>query len=371
MDKHMLIMLVVMGICAFFAHTGDSKGLRKQCVICVTIVMTLFSGLRTWWFGDLIKYYTLYTQCNTPDGWNRVFAEFDNVGIRVFFRMAGTLGVSYDICIFLIALFAAVTLGIVVYKYSPAPYWSYLVYFAMGFYLFTYSGLKQTIAMGFLMLAASNIFEAKFKKFIFWTVIAGLFHMPAFIFLPAYIIARQKFTQKYVLFLALAAVVIFVFRDKIVEIASKAYYEDEGKFSTDGAIGGRTLMMLFILFVAAILRPVQTKDRIYCQSFNLMIIAAMIQYFGMYNNVFTRLADYYYQFVVLFMPLMMETGTHQELARPSYKIKKNDKTIYALLSVGITLFALWFYKGTIDGSWLLLSNYKFVWEINPYDLYGH
>lgn len=371
MDKHMLIMLVVMGICVFFAHKGDSKALRKQCVICVTIVMTLFSGLRSWWFGDLIKYYTLYRSCNAAGGWDRVFVKFDNIGIRIFFRISGMLGISYDICIFLIALFAAATLGIVVFKYSPAPYWSYLVYIAMGFYLFTYSGLKQTIAMGFLMLAATGIFENNSKRFILWTVIAGLFHMPAFIFLPAYIVARQRFTQKYVLFLVLAVVAIFMFRDKIVEIASKAYYEDEGKFSADGAIGGRTLMMLFILFVAAFLRPVQTKDIIYCRTFNLMIVAAMIQYFSMYNNVFTRLADYYYQFVVLFMPLMMETGTHQELAKPNYKVKKNDKTIYALLTVGITLFALWFYEGIIAGSMLLLSNYKFVWEINPYDLYGH
>lgn len=368
MDKHILILLVIMGICVFFAHKGDSKVLRKQCVICVTIALTLFSGLRSWWFGDLIKYYTLYRDCNAVGGWSVVFEEFSNVGIRLFFRMAGTAGISYDICIFLISLFSAATLGFLVYRYSPSPYWSYLVYIAMGFYSFTYSGLKQTIAMGFLILAAIGIFENNSKKFILWTVIAGLFHMPAVIFLPAYIVARQRFTQKYVLFLALAVVAIFMFRDKLVEIASKAYYEDESKFSADGAIGGRTLMMLFILFVATFLRPVQTRDIIYCRNFNLMIIATMIQYFGMYNNVFTRLADYYFQFVVLFMPLMMETGIHQELAQPNYRVKKNDKMVYAVLSVGITLFALWFYNNTIEGSYVQAS-YKFFWEFDAYHYY--
>ena len=127
MDKHMLIMLVIMGICAIFAYIGDSKVLRKQCVICVTIVMTLFSGLRTWWFGDLIKYFTGYRNCNSVDGWNYVFFEFGNVGIRIFFRIMGTLGVSYDICIFLIALFSASMLVLLVYRYSPSPYCSYLL----------------------------------------------------------------------------------------------------------------------------------------------------------------------------------------------------------------------------------------------------
>lgn len=368
MDKHILILLVVMGICVFFAHKGDSKTLRKQCVICVTIALTLFSGLRSWWFGDLIKYYTNYRSCNAADGWDYVFAEFGNAGIRIFFRIMGTMGISYDICIFLIALFSAATLGILVFKYSPTPYWSYLVYIAMGFYLFTYSGLKQTIAMGFLMLAAIGMFEGKPKRFLSWTLAASLFHTPALIFLPAYAVARQRFTQRYVLFLLFAAISIFVFRDKIVEVASKAYYEDESKFSADGQIGGRTLMILFILFIAAFLRPMQTKDRIYCQSFNLMIIAAMIQYFGMYNNVFTRLADYYFQFIVLFMPLIMETGIHQELAQPNYKVKKNDKMIYAVLSVGITLFALWFYNNTIEGSYIQAS-YKFFWEFDAYHYY--
>jgi len=369
MDKHMLIMLVIMGICLVFAHTGDSKVLRRQCVVCVTIVMTLFSGLRSWWFGDLIKYYTLYRNCNAVGGWNIVFEEFSNVGIRLFFRIAGTVGVSYDICIFLIALFSAATLGLLVFKYSPAPYWSYLMYIAMGFFSFTYSGLKQTIAMGFLMLAAIAMFEGKLKAFIGWTLIATIFHTPACIFLPAYMVARQRFTQKHMIFLIVLALCIFLFRNQIVSFAAKAYYDTEGKYSADGQIGGRTLMMLFILFVAAILRPVQTKDKIYCQTFNLMVIAAMIQYFGMYDNVFTRLADYYYQFVILFMPLMMETGTHQALANPNYMIKKNDKTIYNLLSVGITLFALWFYNNMLEGS-TILRTYRFFWEIDPYWMYG-
>lgn len=372
MEKHFVLLLAVMGLCLMFYATAETKANKRICVTIITIILTLFSGLRSWWFSDLIKYYTLYLKCTGAGGWSTVTEDFSNIGIRIFFFLSGNAGIPYDICIFLIAAFAAVTLGRFIYKYSPAPYWSYLVYIAMGFYLFTYSGLKQTIAMGFLLIAAEGIFENRMKKFLFWTLVAGVFHAPAFIFLPAYVVAKQRFTHGYFFLLALAVAVIFLFRDQLVGIVSQAYYEDETKYSTDGQIGGRTLMMIFILGVAAIMRPPREGDRIYCQTYNLMILAAMIQYFGMYNNVFSRLADYYYQFVVLFMPLMLERGTHQKRTNPkaTYLIRSWNGEVYMLAELGVSLFAVWYYYSYLTGSAGMLNSFLFCWEIDPYSLYG-
>lgn len=372
MDKHMLVLLVIMAITLYYSRAMDYLSYRKTCISMVTVIMTCFSGFRSWWMGDLIKYYTLYTQCNGENWVSRVFDDYANIGIRLFFRIAGALGISYDVCIFLIAALSAVTLSIVVFHYSPSPYWSYLMYFAMGIYLFTYSGLKQTIAMALLMLALMGILEDNPRKFLKWTLIAGIFHMPALIFLPAYLIAKKKINFSYFLILAAAIACVFLFRDQIIELFSAAYYEEESKFEAKKVLGGRAVIMILILLVAAFLRPPQTGDRYYRQVYNLMVMAAMIQTFSVYDNVFTRLADYYYQFVVLFMPLMLETGTHQlKMNRGMrYRVRSFDRNTYLLLSLGITAMALYVYSSTLSGSKVFLDSYKFFWEIDPYALYG-
>lgn len=372
MDKQIIVLLVIMVLTLLCYRSNDNKKDRKVCISVVTVIMTLFSGLRSWWMGDLIKYYTLYRNCNGDDWYSILFDDGENIGIRLFFRAMGAVGLSYEFCIFAIAAFSAITLSIVIFKYSPAPYWSYLMYISMGFYLFTYSGLKQTIAMSFLMLAAIGIFEDKPPKFLVFTVIAALFHMPALIFIVAYPIAKKKIDKVYFLILIITILCVLIFKDQIVSWFAESYYEDGNSFDVNKTIGGRVLMMIFIIVLGAFLRPLREGDRIYCGVFNLMVFAAIIQYFSIYNNVFTRLADYYYQFIVLFMPMILETGQHQlEMNKNlTYEVRFNDQAIYALLSISITVFALYFYNSTVAASQAILQDYKFLWQIDAHALYG-
>lgn len=371
MNIHMTLMIAVMVITLIYFQANDYNRSRKYCISIVTIIMTLFSGLRSWWMGDLIKYYTLYRNCNAEGGLSVIIGEGTNMGIRLFFRIMGSIGISYDVCIFIIAAFSAITLGILVFRYSPSPYWSYLMYIAMGFYLFTYTGLKQTIAMGFVIIAVMQIFEDKPLRFVIWTLIAAVFHAPALIILPAYPIAKKKIDAKYFIILAVATVLLYYFRDQVISWFTEAYYEEEKMFTATEIIGGRAVMMVFIILLGVVLRPAREGDKIYCQLVNLMVVAAIIQYFSIYNNVFTRLADYYYQFIVLFMPMMLESGDHQLRMNPNpeYCVRCYSQAIYILLGIAITLFALWFYNSTIESA-ALIQDFKFFWQINAHELYG-
>lgn len=370
MNKHMVILLVIMAITFACYNACDSRYYRRNCIALVTAIMTCFTGLRSWWMGDLIKYYTLYRNCNGENWMETVFGDYGNIGIRLFFKAAGSLGFSYDICLFLIAALSAVTLGMLLYRYAPTPYWGYLMYIAMGIYVFTYSGLKQTIAMAILMLAAIGIFEDNPRKFLLWTLVATIFHMPAAIFIVAYPIAKKKMDRYYVLILIVAMVCVFVFRDQIVAWFSEAYYEDETKYYAKKTIGGRALMMALFIVAGLILRPAQREDKIYSQVVNLMVMAAVIQTFSVYDNVFTRLADYYYQFVALHMPLMLESSNHQLKMRAPYPVRRYSQRTYRVAWVFVTLFALWFYSNSISGNGPTIGDYKFFWEIDPYALYG-
>lgn len=370
MNKHMVIMLVIMAITMACYDACDYRYYRRNCIALVTAIMTCFSGFRSWWMGDLIKYYTLYRNCNGENWMETVFGDYGNIGIRLFFKMAGSLGLSYDVCLFLIAALSAVTLGMLLYRYAPTPYWGYLMYIGMGIYLFTYSGLKQTIAMAFVMLAAIGIFEDNPRKFLFWMMIATIFHMPAAIFIAAYPVAKKKMDRYYVLILIIAVTCVFIFRDQIVGWFSEAYYEDETKYYAKKTIGGRALMIALFIVIGLVLRPAQRNDTIYSQVVNIMVVSALIQTFSVYDNVFTRLADYYYQFVVLHMPLMLESSDHQRRMGAPYRVRQYTQRSYWAAWVLATLFVLWFYNNTVSSGGATLSDYKFFWEIDPYALYG-
>ncbi len=365
----MTLFISVMLITFLFFWTNDNKKDKKTGVVIITIIMGCFSGFRSWWMGDLIKYHTLYALVNGPNSSESLAEKNVNRGIRYFFWCAGHLGISYDVCIFLISAFSAIALGVLVYRYSEGPFWSYLIYISMGFYLFTYSGLKQTIAMGFVIFAVMGLFEDNWKKFYFWVLIAGLFHAPALILLPAYFIAKKEIDRAYVFFLAVFLVIGYLFRNQIVEIFADAYYESEKMYSANKTIGGRVIVMLLIILLGVFLRPSRGKG-LYSKVLNLMIIAAAIQYFSIYNNVFTRLADYYYQFVVIFIPMMLETGDHQLAAKSDgeHKIVRFNRDVYVLLSFGIIVFALWFYVNSTLANPAFVDNYKFFWEQDEYEI---
>ena len=374
MKLQMPLLLLVLAISGVYALGRRNHVRKKRCVVLISAVMGLFSGLRSWWMGDLIKYYTLYRRCVGPE-WAEVVAEnAANTGIRWFFRLAGWMGISYDNCLLIIAVFVAVTLGILIYRYSPSPFWSYLMYIAMGFYLFTYSGLKQTIAMGFLTLAVMAMFEDKPGKFLLWVGVGSLFHAPALIFLAAWPFCRQKINSRYFLVLLGVFAGMFLFRTQIGGILSELYYDEQDSFvlADTFEVGGRFLMMLLIMALGVFLRPLHDWDRVYVQVFNLMVIAAALQTMSVFDNNFTRLADYYYQFIVLFIPMMMELGGSQARKMPEHRheIQYYDPNIYVLLSIGILAFGLWYYNGFISSSWAILKDFVFRWEIDPYALYG-
>ena len=367
MFRQIAVFFIVMIITLQYSVREISK---KNCIIAVSIVMTVLCGLRTWWSGDLIKYYTLYCSCNSDEWREAVFGRPSNVGLRLLFRISGILGGSYEGCLFIIALFSAITLGILIYRYSPSPYWSYLMYIAMGFYLFTFSGLKQAIAMSFLVIAMMMLLENKVVQFILFVIIAGIFHAPALIFFLAYPFCKFKMDVKFFLITIVFIILVVVNRNQIADFLGEMYYDTEKGFTASEIIGGRAIMMMLIIVAAQFLRPLRNEDTIYRKVFVIMILALVAQLFSVFNNVFTRLSDYFYQFVVLYIPLMLDPTYYRLSGDGKEKEYTRDNDIGLIISVAITAFSVWYYFWYLSGSTSYLNSIKFFWEIDAHSLYG-
>ena len=249
------------------------------------------------------------------------------------------------------------------------------MYLSMGFYMFTFSGLKQTIAMGFCCLAMIALLQDNIKKFLVMVGLGALFHAPALAFLTAYPFSRKKFDEWYVAFITAILVVMYLYRNQLAYFLEDAYHSETAAeavlLQTTSGVGGRFVAMLLIMALAMLLRPLTAKDKVYTKIFNIMVLAAAIQMMSVYDNTYTRLADYFYQFIVLFVPMFMSPITsRKEIAyrRASSIVQNNDTRI--ILIVGITIFSVWFFSTQAE----VVENYGslvFFWEKNAHLLYGN
>ena len=253
------------------------------------------------------------------------------------------------------------------------------MYLSMGFYTFTFSGIKQTIAMGFICLAMIALLENKLVKFLLFVSLGALFHAPAFIFLIAYPFSKKKIDGFYVLFVAALMIAMIMLRERLMFWLEDVYYSDYIDLSVvymdmqtkdTSGVGGRFIGMILIMMMAALLRVPNSKDQEYAKVFNIMVIAAAIQTMSVFDNNYTRLADYYYQFVVLFVPMFMQPVTKkEELRYRKIGLFGTNQAFYLLIGVVTTIFSVWFFSNQIANI-DLFGDILFFWERNGHLLYG-
>ena len=363
MTANKILIFPIMAITLFYVLGKKTDRDKKICIQIVTVILTCFSGFRSWQMGDVYHYGYLFQECNAP-GWQLDFETRDNIGLQILFFIVGKLGGDMQTCLLIIAAFVAITLGVLIYKYSPSPYWSYVIYLAMGFYISSFNILKQIVAMGFIVLAMIQVMEHKILRFLALVIIAGLFHQPALIFVIAYPFANKRVDSIYVLLTGGMAATAFLFRSQIVEQLVELYYTEEQSFQIMESVGGKVLFMILIILLALFMRPLKNHDVHYRQLFSIMILAAIIQTFAVYDNVFSRLADYFFQFSVLFIPFMLQTGEEQAEQYPEHRreIRYFTKRSYLLIELCITIFSIVYYFYYVNGNAALLQEFHFYWN---------
>lgn len=250
---------------------------------------------------------------------------------------------DYQWFLIIIAAFVMIAVAQFVQRFSPSPVQSFLYYFGLTYYTMMFSVLKQSIAMAFILFAFNAILDRKLIRFLLMVWFASLFHFPALVFLPAYWIANMRLGRTYLIFLAALFVVTYLFRDQLVDWMTDAYdtqvYENSGmRF-----LANKVIVMLVIIVAALIIRPPHENDKVYSSLLMIIGVATVIQTFSSYNNTFERLADYYFQFAIVFIPMVFE-----DVKTPRRHL--SEKELKLVRTVGPYLFcafAIWRFLNTV------------------------
>ena len=341
---------------------------RKQYIVVMTVLHSLLSGLRHQYLtGDMQSYCYKYWR-TLKEGWfsEEIFQGGRNFGFNWLLKFFSTMSNGeFQVFLIVVAIFIEVVVAYLIYKYSPLPWLSFLVWNCMGFYVFSFSAIKQSIAMALIMIAFVGIMEEKPKQFVLFTVLAGFVHSPAFIFLPAYFLSKQKFNIQTLFIYICSAAVIFINKNQIVELMREFYYEDK-VFGNDAGLGGRFFLIVLFMVAGFALRGFNGKY--FSKVANLIVAATVLQMFSGFDNVFTRLTDYYLQFLVIFIPLAFADYKDEKLIGVGEGVSLDilPKQRF-LITIFLAIFLLWFYINfyiNIEISYYPddYTDYRFFWE---------
>ena len=360
--------LLLVAIMAFGVLMPQGAKDRKQYVVIMAVLHSLLSGLRhPYLTGDMRTYCYTYWHID-ENGWfsEEVFQEGRNFGFNWLMKFFSTLSDGeFQVFLIAVAVFIEVVVAYLIYKYSPLPWLSFLVWNCMGFYTFGFSAIKQSIAMGLIMIAFVGIMEEKPKQFALFTILAVFVHKPALIFMPAYYLSKRKFTLQTLIIYICGTIAVFINKNQIVKLMQDFYYED-GIISNNGDLGGRFFLIVLFIIAGFALRGFNGKY--FSKVANLIVVAAVLQMFSGFDNVFTRLTDYYLQFLIIFIPLSFADYKDEKLIGIGEGIKLDISAKLKFITIiFVATFFVWFYYTyyiNIEISYYPddYTNYRFFWE---------
>ena len=193
-----------------------------------------------------------------------------------------------------------------------------------------------------------------------------MIHIPALVFLPAYWMAQMKVKGRTIMLYAAMGLLLYVFKEQFVEFISSFYYDEDEVFVFSGEIGNRFIMLMGFTIFGILFRGFSNRE--YEKLFHLMTVAALLQMLAGFDNLFTRLADYYFQFAVLYIPM---TFVSEEKTVRSVGIKPwfpFNKRSMKLITAMIVVFIIWFYYTYSINVNLGYSvdnylNFRFMWDV--------
>lgn len=343
---------------------------RKYYIILMTVLHTCLCGFRYMLItGDLHKYHHTFFLCGGY-GWfsDELMAEGRNFGFYIFNKIIYHLsGGNFQVLLFTISAIVHLSLGYMVYRYSSKPWFSYLVWNCMSFYIFGFSAIKQALAMAFVMLSFVGIAEKRLGFYLIMMAIAGSIHMPALVFFPVYWLSRMKIKPNVVVLYIILGIALYVFRNQFIAFIRTFYYEDDEIMIHSGEIGSRMIMILGFAMFGLLFRGF--RDPVFGKLFHIMAIASILQQLAGFDNIFTRLTDYYFQFSVLYLPLtfFQREGVRLQKGGMQAVFPFNRRSMMLITAV-IVAFVLWFYwtyniNITIGYETDNYLNYRSMWDV--------
>ena len=346
---------ILIAVVKMFGELFKTKNNRKILCIVMGIVYFLIAALRGRTVGGDTDIYVRVFEKMSKIDMVVAYEEADKDPVfYAFLNIMSKITDSYTILFIVIALFFTVTVTKFIYKYSKEPALSWLIVLAFSLYQFTLTAMRQTIAISFVLIAFSCLFEKKWFKGVIAVLLGALFHSSAIAVLIVFIVYKVKI-NKPILWGSVAVLGLsLLFNEQIVQWLLNVFQGETLSYGISEEQSGYTmLLVIFILYVFAILfvnTDELEKSKTVQMLFMLSFFAVFFETLVPAQPVFFRFAFYFLYGLIVLIPEVIFTGR-----------KKEDQVI--LYFAIVTVLSIQYFAFTIGSSYIL--PYYTFWEPRP------
>ena len=263
---------------------------------------------------------------------------------------------NFQILIAVVGAASIIPIWIMYTKESDSPFLTIVLFLTVVPFSIYFSGLRQALAMAFIVPAYYCTKHKKLIWFLIITLVAMFFHASVAVMAVIYPIYHVRITKKWLYFTVPIMVLILIFNEAVFEfllnLLGGKYMDRYAEYETTGA----AYMFLIMLIAFAVYSFVVTNDKELDRDViglrNILLLAICIQCFAPIHPLAMRMNYYFLPFVPLLLPKVVKQS------RPEMKQIVNISVIAMSL-----FFAAWFlYDVHTDEDILQIFPYVPFWS---------
>lgn len=385
-------MIIYIVLVAIILVLPKIKGIdkKKYCIIVGTL-MTAIVGFRSIHMG----------MSDTKEIYVSIFDQLSNMSIKESYEFIVRSDIEvvfymfmkiYQLFIGNIRLFIILTsiplnftVARLIYKYSKLPSLSFIMFFSLNYFAFSFTLIRHCIALAILIISYDFLKQKKFWKFAITVFIAGLFHRTALIFLIAYPLVYLKSNLKLNFsIIGIALIFACTLGEKVLKLAFSIiesrrymmYSNPQTNTLTFFAIN-LVILLFVILFVPNYIRKKEADLLINLTTVGICMASCMI-----FISEAFRISTFFTIYSIVLLP----NAVHLLLKKEKQNITQNDnlqektymdritnviinvnsflhkEKVKKLIIIGIyTTFIIYFFGFTMHNNEIypyLIGNYK-------------
>lgn len=293
---------------------NNSKERINLYLKLILVPMLLLLGFRSLNTGvDTEQYYLKFQLLRNLD-FNDAFGTDLEFGYRLFQILLHKLGLNFQVLLMIVTMFYMGAIYKIISMFSTNVFNSLLLFLGFGFYSFAFSGIRQTIAIAFIVFAFIQLTKKKEIKALVLILLGASFHISALIFIPVIFVRFLKLSSifmfsTFMLFLILSYFFIDYVRLLMINFARIDY----GVVTTGG------LKLYFINWIMLLI-PLFNWKEFKREYYNIILFTIM--FFGVLvfpilriNPVTLRVSYYFQIFMILYLPIALDTVRYKFVSK--------------------------------------------------------
>lgn len=252
-----------------------------------------------------------------------------------------------QIFLFITSLIIVIPIIFLIYKYSKDVMFSILIYISWYLYYFSFSGIRQAMAISICSVATFFIFKRKLLPFVAIVYLASLFHTSALLFLLAYPLYTYRISNKKLFVFGAIAVCILVLFQNSMQLVAMILFGADSRYVeslSNSEFAGFTIAIVYFAFA---LFQMSLDKKNHNPYLSILILLGIIQTTGIYSQTIPRLAYYFIPIFSLSFP--------EALSISNKSTKQVSQIVIILLFVS-------FFMMQASGHYLNVTPFKFFWE---------